>query len=185
MNWDALGAIGEIIGAIGVIATLIYLSIQVRSSNTASETSSRQVVTRDYRQILQIHLDTEHARVFREGLWDYPNMEYDRRVKFATLIANEALFFQGVFAQYEAGHLEQETYVGYLTWFACQVSTPGGTAWWDEIARALFLPRMISEIDQRIAEGNLPDIRNTNQFGREENDAGRPPPADKSSESDV
>ena len=30
MNWEAIGAIGEIIGAVAVIATLIYLAVQVR-----------------------------------------------------------------------------------------------------------------------------------------------------------
>lgn len=32
MNWEAIGAIGEILGAVGVLATLIYLSQQIRKS---------------------------------------------------------------------------------------------------------------------------------------------------------
>ena len=30
MNWEAIGAIGELIGAVAVVATLIYLAIQIR-----------------------------------------------------------------------------------------------------------------------------------------------------------
>ena len=37
MNWDAIGAIGELAGAIGVIITLVYLSLQIRSSTKATE----------------------------------------------------------------------------------------------------------------------------------------------------
>ena len=33
MNWEAIGAIGEILGAAGVIITLIYLSGQIRQNN--------------------------------------------------------------------------------------------------------------------------------------------------------
>lgn len=33
MNWDAVGAIGEVVGAGGVIFTLLYLAIQIRQSN--------------------------------------------------------------------------------------------------------------------------------------------------------
>lgn len=33
MNWDAIGAIGEIIGALAVVTTLLILLIQVRQSN--------------------------------------------------------------------------------------------------------------------------------------------------------
>jgi hypothetical protein len=33
MNWDALGALGELVGAAAVLATLVYLSIQVRANS--------------------------------------------------------------------------------------------------------------------------------------------------------
>jgi hypothetical protein len=33
MNWDAIGAIGEVIGATAVVLSLIYLATQVRVSN--------------------------------------------------------------------------------------------------------------------------------------------------------
>ena len=42
MNWDAIGAIGEVTGAITVVITLIYLSIQVRQ-NTRSMDETRKV----------------------------------------------------------------------------------------------------------------------------------------------
>jgi hypothetical protein len=37
MNWEAIGAVGEVAGAIGVIATLLYLTIQIRASSQATE----------------------------------------------------------------------------------------------------------------------------------------------------
>ena len=33
MNWDAIGAVGEIIGAIAVVVSLMYLAIQIRTSS--------------------------------------------------------------------------------------------------------------------------------------------------------
>ena len=35
MNWEAIGAVGEIVGAIAVIATLAYLAIQVRQNTNS------------------------------------------------------------------------------------------------------------------------------------------------------
>ena len=32
MNWDAIGAIGEIVGALAVLVTLIYLALQIRQA---------------------------------------------------------------------------------------------------------------------------------------------------------
>jgi hypothetical protein len=36
VNWDALGAIGEIVGAVLVLATLVYLASQIRQTNEIS-----------------------------------------------------------------------------------------------------------------------------------------------------
>ena len=33
MNWDAIGAIGETLGAIAVVVTLIYLAAQIRQNS--------------------------------------------------------------------------------------------------------------------------------------------------------
>lgn len=41
MNWDAIGAIGEIIGAVAVVITLFFLVIQLRQSTRAMEESNR------------------------------------------------------------------------------------------------------------------------------------------------
>ena len=43
MNWDALGAIGEIIGAIAVLATLYYLAAQIKMQNRELEKSNKNV----------------------------------------------------------------------------------------------------------------------------------------------
>ena len=45
MNWDALGAIGEVVGAIAVVATLAYLAVQIRQNNKLSQTTAVQTVS--------------------------------------------------------------------------------------------------------------------------------------------
>jgi hypothetical protein len=166
MNWDAISAVSEIIGAGGVICTLVYLSIQIRSSTAATETENRAAIANGYREMLTLNLDEDLARAFRNGLWDYPDMPFDSRVKFGNLCGCEALLFQGAFAQYESGQLEQETYDGYLTWFAGIVTTTGGANWWAEMGKTAFNPRMVKEVERRIEIGGLYDIRNTHHFGR-------------------
>jgi hypothetical protein len=42
MNWEAFGAIGEIAGAVAVIATLFYLSLQIRQANKVNASAVRQ-----------------------------------------------------------------------------------------------------------------------------------------------
>lgn len=45
MNWEAIGAIGEILGAIGVIVTLAYLAVQIRQNTKATRASTAQQMT--------------------------------------------------------------------------------------------------------------------------------------------
>jgi len=168
MDWEIVTAISEIIGALGIIATLIYLSIQIRDNTNASQAASRLGITQDCRKTLNLHLDINVASAYREGLWDYPNMPYEEKVLFSTMITDEALFFQGVFSQFEAGQLEKETYEAYLIWFSSIVSTSGGAAWWEDTGKLVFLPRMVSIVNKRLATGGLYDIRQLAQFQRKQ-----------------
>ena len=43
MNWEAIGAVGEVVGAAGVIASLVYLAVQIRqNTRSVRRTSARQ-----------------------------------------------------------------------------------------------------------------------------------------------
>ena len=45
MNWDAIGAVAEAVGGLGVILTLFYLALQIRGSNRVAKAQSRQSMT--------------------------------------------------------------------------------------------------------------------------------------------
>lgn len=48
MNWDAIGAISEIVGAIAVVATLLYLSIQTNRARIAIEAGGTSATQEAY-----------------------------------------------------------------------------------------------------------------------------------------
>jgi len=41
LNWEAIGAVGEILGAIAVFVSLLYLALQLRHRNKLQETSEQ------------------------------------------------------------------------------------------------------------------------------------------------
>ena len=49
MNWDAAGAIGEIVGALAVVMSLIYLASQIRIQNREAKISSVHDITEAFR----------------------------------------------------------------------------------------------------------------------------------------
>ena len=52
MNWDALGAIAELIGAIGVVASLAYLGVQIRQSTAQSRLNTNAIEATAFQQLL-------------------------------------------------------------------------------------------------------------------------------------
>ena len=45
MNWDALGAIAELIGAIAVLVTLVFLTLQLRYANVLARSGASTAQT--------------------------------------------------------------------------------------------------------------------------------------------
>jgi hypothetical protein len=90
-------------------------------------------------------------------------MPLQERGLFGTLLADHAVFFQGTFALYEEGQLDERTYQDYLTWFACQVATPGGSAWWEE-TRGFLVRGAALAVDARLVQGGLADITQLSQL---------------------
>jgi hypothetical protein len=43
MRWDAVGAIGEILGALAVVATLFYLARQIRHNTIVARADMRAI----------------------------------------------------------------------------------------------------------------------------------------------
>jgi len=53
MNWEAIGDIAELLGAVGVIASLVYLATQIRQSREQMERNTRALQAGAYQQFEQ------------------------------------------------------------------------------------------------------------------------------------
>ena len=73
VNWDALGAIAETLGAIAVIATLIYLAVQIRqNSRVTKDASAQSLLTVDSNAHFLFASNGDLASIYRRGTQD-PN----------------------------------------------------------------------------------------------------------------
>jgi hypothetical protein len=142
---------------LAVIATLAYLAIQVRQNTRALQTASRQEIVAGFRQYNRLFFEPGVDDAFNRGIRYFPDLPIDARAKFSNLINDQALFFQGVFALYEAGTLEEETYSAYLNFFAAILCTPGGAAWWAAVS-TLYTPRMVLAVNAKVKAGHLPNF---------------------------
>jgi len=158
-----LGSVGEFVAAIATIVTLAYLALQIRQNTKSVRATSRLEIASGWRAHNRLMIDPEVRRVYAKGLRTFPEMPFDERGLFGTLLADHAVFFQGTFALYEEGQLDEKTYEGYLTWFAIQLATPGGSEWWAD-SRTFLVRGAVEAVDARLAQGGLPDITQLRQL---------------------
>lgn len=85
LNWDSIGAIGEIIGAVGVIASLFYLGRQLRqNSKTISDEIFQRLLTNYHTGMDLLLRDPDAIRIFYLGLRDYYALSEDERSVWVT-----------------------------------------------------------------------------------------------------
>ena len=58
MDWEAIGAVGEILGALGVIASLLYLALQISQSNKVTRATTYHEITKDVREAQQFQANS-------------------------------------------------------------------------------------------------------------------------------
>jgi hypothetical protein len=120
MNWDAIGAIAEALAAIGVIATLIYLGIQVRESKAATEANTRQMrgqafvyLNESLRHLLNSIRENpslmETVRKADKSNWE--DLSDDERVIAALWNLEEAAYHELAFMLWHEGALEEQSYL--------------------------------------------------------------------------
>jgi len=84
MNWDAIGAIGEILGAIGVVGSLVYLAAQIRKSDQTARADSLQALwdgARD-RSFKPQFSDPEVGDLFAKGLTNFEALGKSEKRRF-------------------------------------------------------------------------------------------------------
>ena len=83
MNWDAVGAMGELLGSVTVLITLIYLAIQTRSINRQSQAEARYAFVDAMGEINMVIVQSEaNASVWRRGLKSADELTEDKRMQF-------------------------------------------------------------------------------------------------------
>jgi len=64
MNWEAIGAIGEILGAAAVVVSLIYLAVQIRANHKEVRLAAMHEISVEFRESISTFADPQMAELF-------------------------------------------------------------------------------------------------------------------------
>jgi hypothetical protein len=86
VNWDAIGAVAEAIGAVGVIASLLYLATQVRASTRASAVEAKLQSTRLLNEFIDDLIENPELNdLYLRGLADLESLSESDYYRFSNM----------------------------------------------------------------------------------------------------
>ncbi|MDH3469619.1 MAG: hypothetical protein OES26_27665 [Gammaproteobacteria bacterium] len=108
MNWEAIGAIGEILGAAGVIATLAYLAVQIRQNTKTARAATRQELAGQM-QMLASDLVTDEgiASILQDHL-EGKELTSTELLRLGARAFRDLRFFDNALFQYSQGLLTDD-----------------------------------------------------------------------------
>ena len=151
MSIVELGALGEFVGSIAVVATLIYLAMQLRQNNAGMRANAYQTWVS-----LNHHLNSAYAqlgRPWRLGIADATQLDEDTEIAFGGL--NHSIFqmFQSIDYLYRMGALEESLWKAEISRAAGHLHlNPGVRQWWDAGGRTQLTPEFVELLESMKTE---------------------------------
>jgi len=148
MILEALGNLGDFIGGIAVVLTLIYLAIQVRVNTSLIRAST--LASASSTMVAFNHLlgsDPKVARVFQVGLEDFPSLSNDEMRQFMNLLRAAITAHEHVFHQHQRGMIDEEVWQKNLEIAGDLLSSPHVAVWWTT-RRHIFAPAFARALDE-------------------------------------
>ena len=160
MDWNAIGAIGEIIGALAVVATLGYLAAQIRVSTNTTKANAAHDMLSEWRVTQR---DTylsqpENLELYCRGLSQFNGLTAEEKTRLQLIWSQEALYIVGIIEQHAHGNMTDEQIEPYVAYFSALTRTPGGSEWW-ELTKNGYDSRLREKLDpRREQEADLPTL---------------------------
>ena len=148
MNWEAIGAIGEVIGGVAVIVSLLYLAIQIRQNSRMLKATALSATTEAYLSFnMLLGSDPEAARVFQVGLEDFASLTEAEQRQFLNLLRACFVSYQHVYHQYENGLLDDEMWEQFLRASTHLLAIPHIAVWWED-RKSAYTPQFVQSLER-------------------------------------
>nr|AEA07652.1 hypothetical protein [uncultured bacterium] len=136
MNWEAIGAIGEVLGAAAVVATLGYLAVQIRQNSRAVKNSAAQSLLSEANESLRVassHPTTARAVILGQTLFD--ELSEGEKAQFITWMFAWMRTIEQAYLQFLQGYIDEEIWEGHMAHHQQLIHAPAIKEWWSHRGR--------------------------------------------------
>ena len=162
MNWEAIGAISEVIGALAVVASLVYLALQIRQNTKQLEQNERtsraasvSASATSYRENRQhIYTNREVAEIQLRGMADPQSLTEIEGYQFRLLMSNFMDANWDMYAQTAVTGHSPETWAAQGRKVIGRVlASPGGRWFWQNFCDE-YPEEFRAEVDRILDSGS-------------------------------
>ena len=131
MSLQELGSLGELVGGIAVIVSLLYLAFQIRQNTKTSRASNYESVLNGLRQFhTLIAQDGELADIYMRGSADLSSLNPKEFVRFNMTLYNVFTNFGVALHLHQQGMIEDRLLQDFEDGLISILAQPGVLAWW-------------------------------------------------------
>jgi hypothetical protein len=134
MNWEAIGAIAEALGAIGVIGTVVYIALQIRQNSEVVQGSTEQALMSQ--EMAFYTLAIENANVWGRGRDSMEGLNTEETIIFENLVAASMSLLNSAFVQYRRGLIPESVWVAYMSSWTAYRELAGFQQAWKDLQHA-------------------------------------------------
>jgi hypothetical protein len=146
VNWEAIGAAGEILGAIAVLVTLVFLANQIRQNNSIGKAEAEREWFATWHGLVRETMGSPEAvELLRQGLDHYANMSVDEKAIFSTRMIAMFDHVDVLRRLHQKGFVDDDMLDPILGVLSSIAATPGGDQWWREIGPVLSISDYFDE----------------------------------------
>ena len=141
MTLQDIANIGEILGAAGVIASLIFVGWQIKTNTRTTRLRMHEQVTQTYMSFLGSVIADPEA--FAAGLKstesDFVDLSDGQKMFFFGTTLGFFKHFELMFVQHAQGVMDAETWDAWSEHIRMYYHQPGAKSWW-ELRKVTFVP---------------------------------------------
>jgi hypothetical protein len=156
MSLDALGNIGDFVGGLGVVITLIYLAVQIRQ-NTATVRASGSASHNDgFNSVFLLFSQDKDARdVYFRGLANYEALSAEQQINFDLLAIYVLQSIHGSFYLHREGAISDDAWQDAQFWLSSMTTQPGFHSMWEKW-RPRVPPGLREFVDDSLSSASVP-----------------------------
>jgi hypothetical protein len=129
---ENLGNLGDFVSGIGVVATLIYLAVQIRQNSRSVKASAAQSIIQSLAEAYNVTASSpELCHIILVGTKDVESLTDQQKAQLYMWLTSWFRLVEQAYLHYKLGNIPKSTWTGQLAHLESTLATPSMIEFWD------------------------------------------------------